>query len=79
MCLMLKRDQEPKKKNAVTKWEKKTGKQVGAELCQAQVKLGLAKLADTRMKLKYEFEVVFLLGKILRSSSILQMLRSSSI
>ena len=49
---MLKRDQEPKKKNAVTKWEKKTGKQVGAELCQAQVKLGLAKLAVTRKKLR---------------------------
>jgi hypothetical protein len=49
---MLKREQELKKKKAVTKWEKKTGKQAGAELCQAQVNPGQAKLAVTRKKLR---------------------------
>ena len=39
----------------------KNEKQAGAELCQAQVKLGLAKLALTRKKLRAtysKFEVI---------------------
>jgi hypothetical protein len=39
-------------------------RQAGAELCQAQIKLSLAKLAVTKTKLKaYKFEIIFHLKK----------------
>ena len=55
-------------------------RQAGAELCQAQVKLWLAKLAVTKKKLRaYKFEVRFHLKRYLYGLSFALILRSSSI